>query len=73
VLFRSGDFIVVARGEQFRVQAAYASRPEVKRIVGQLRGARKADSASVGQRVISATRRLVSRLPAVAGLTRQAT
>ncbi len=65
-----GDFIVVARGEQFRVQAAYASRPEVKRIVGQLRGPRKADSASVGQRVVSATRRLVSSLPAVAGLTR---
>jgi len=72
-LMGKGDFIVVARGEQFRVQAAYASRPEVKRIVGQLRSARRPEPTGVGQRVVSATRRLVSSLPAVAGLIREAT
>ena len=69
-LMGKGDFIVVARGEQFRIQAAYVSRPEAKRIADQLGGARKSEPISVGQKVISATRRLVSSLPAVAGLTR---
>jgi len=69
-LLGRGDFIVVARGEQVRIQAAYASPHEIRRIVAQLGGRARGDSRRFGRRVASATRRLVSGLPAPAKATR---
>ncbi len=73
-LLGKGDFLVVARGEQLRVQGAYASGSEMRRVVGRLckgsNGHGAAPSGGLGQRVVDRTRRLVYRLPAVAGSRR---
>jgi DNA segregation ATPase FtsK/SpoIIIE-like protein len=71
-LLGHGDFLVIARGEQLRVQGAYASKAEMKRIVSRLcgaqaRGAREERGASSRQGVIERTKRWVNRLPALAG------
>ena len=80
-LLGKGDFYVIARGEQFRVQGAYASPAEVRRLAGQL--ARKyapkrvpapresAASAGtsltfLGQRMADVTQQLFHRLPVMA-------
>jgi S-DNA-T family DNA segregation ATPase FtsK/SpoIIIE len=68
-LLGRGDFLVVARGEKIRVQGAYASPGQMRRIVAQM-GARQAASvgpAGLGQRVVDVTRRLAHSLPAMAG------
>ena len=77
-LLGKGDFYVIARGQQFRIQAAYASPAQVRRLVGRLARAhaprRPAPQAGdddevdtalgcLGQRVARATRRIAHRLP----------
>jgi S-DNA-T family DNA segregation ATPase FtsK/SpoIIIE len=68
-LLGRGDFLVVARGEKIRVQGAYASAGEMRRIVTHIQAgqAQSQGSAWFGQRVVDATRRLVQSLPAAAG------
>jgi S-DNA-T family DNA segregation ATPase FtsK/SpoIIIE len=68
-LLGRGDFLVVARGEKIRVQGAYASLAQMRRIVAQMQAgqAPRAGSAGLGQRVVDATRRWAHSLPAVAG------
>jgi S-DNA-T family DNA segregation ATPase FtsK/SpoIIIE len=75
-----GDFILVARGEQFRVQGAYASPAEIRRLVGRLAHKyaprrpspheRTVDSRTpltyLGQRMAQVTQQLFHRLPAMA-------
>jgi S-DNA-T family DNA segregation ATPase FtsK/SpoIIIE len=80
-LLGKGDFYVIARGEQFRVQGAYAGPAEVRRLAGQLArkyapkrvprpgGSAAAAGASLtllGQRMAGATPQLFHRLPAMA-------
>jgi S-DNA-T family DNA segregation ATPase FtsK/SpoIIIE len=80
-LLGKGDFYVIARGEQFRVQGAYASPIELRRLVGQLtekytprRPPRRGGStpgtgtplSHLGQRLAQATQQLFHRLPAMA-------
>ena len=74
-LLGKGDFLVVARGEQFRVQGAYASPAEMRqRRSDRLRKPRGGQAASpasgLGQRVMDVTQRWVQRLPALAGVER---
>jgi S-DNA-T family DNA segregation ATPase FtsK/SpoIIIE len=73
-LLGKGDFLVVARGEQLRVQGAYAGRAEIRQVVERLRrprGSQAAPPASgLGQRVMDVTQRWVQRLPALAGVER---
>jgi len=69
-LLGRGDFYVIARGEQLRVQGAYASEAEIKRVVAQLGGGRYPDSTGLRQRVADVTKKLVHHLPAVAGAGR---
>lgn len=69
-LLGKGDFIVVARGEQIRVQGAYASVAEIERIVARLGSPGRPASTGLGQRVVDTTKRLVRGLPAVAGVER---
>jgi len=70
-LLGRGDFLVIARGDQVRIQATYASGREIRQVI-----ARTFRSRSVSQppalpaRVRSVTRRLVSNLPAAAGILR---
>jgi len=68
-LLGRGDFLVVARGEQIRVQGAYASTAEMRRIVTRIRGrqGRVQDPPRLGEKVLGATRRMAHSLPAVAG------
>jgi S-DNA-T family DNA segregation ATPase FtsK/SpoIIIE len=80
-LLGKGDFYVIARGEQFRVQGACASPLEVRRVVGRLAKkhaprrppVRERDGPGVGapltylgQRMAQATQQLFHRLPAMA-------
>jgi S-DNA-T family DNA segregation ATPase FtsK/SpoIIIE len=80
-LLGKGDFYVIARGEQFRVQGAYASPAETRRLVGRLskkhapqrpprpeRRARGTDTplTCLGQRMAQVTQELFHRLPAMA-------
>jgi S-DNA-T family DNA segregation ATPase FtsK/SpoIIIE len=69
-LLGKGDFIVVARGEQVRVQAAYAGDGEIRSAVARLRDGRPPEARGLGQRVAQATRRLVGVLPASIGVSR---
>jgi S-DNA-T family DNA segregation ATPase FtsK/SpoIIIE len=81
-LLGKGDFLVVARGEQLRVQGAYASTAEIGRVVLRLSregggqgdreraGGRRAVAGSLGQRVADAGRQLMHRLPALSGAGR---
>jgi S-DNA-T family DNA segregation ATPase FtsK/SpoIIIE len=69
-LLGKGDFIVVARGEQIRVQGAYASSREIRRITAQLVNSRRPASAPARRSLVSVTRHLVDRLPALAGAGR---
>jgi S-DNA-T family DNA segregation ATPase FtsK/SpoIIIE len=79
-LLGKGDFLVVARGQQFRVQGAYASPSEMRRLVRELVQAKRARTyraasapraesgtslSALGQRVAQATRLLFHRLPAL--------
>jgi S-DNA-T family DNA segregation ATPase FtsK/SpoIIIE len=70
-LLGGGDFVVVARGEQIRVQAAYISPRDCERMaarIGAEAGGRgRAGAEGVGRRVVEATKRLVSGLPVAAG------
>lgn len=68
-LMGRGDFLVIARGETIRVQGAYASPAEMRRVVAQIqaRQGRNPGPVGVGQRVVDATSRLVHSLPALAG------
>jgi len=68
-LLGRGDFLVIARGEKIRVQGAYATASELRRIVSQIRARRGggSDSTGVGQRMVNATSRLIHSLPALAG------
>jgi S-DNA-T family DNA segregation ATPase FtsK/SpoIIIE len=80
-LLGKGDFYVVARGEQFRIQGAYASPAEIRRVVGRLskkhaphrptrqeRGAPVIETpfALLGRRMGHVTQQLFHRLPAMA-------
>jgi S-DNA-T family DNA segregation ATPase FtsK/SpoIIIE len=82
-LLGKGDFLVVARGEQFRVQGAYASASEIRRVVSGLsggssgrwnEGGRERPSVfacgGLGQRVVDVTHKWAQRLPALAGVGR---
>jgi S-DNA-T family DNA segregation ATPase FtsK/SpoIIIE len=68
-LLGRGDFLVIARGEIIRVQGAYASAVEMRRIVARIRGGQEQELGAVGlgQRVVDATRRLARGWPAMAG------
>jgi len=65
---------VVARGEQLRVQGAYASAAEVRQAVTllsrQTGGQSGSPASGLGQRVVDATHKWVQRLPALAGAGR---
>jgi S-DNA-T family DNA segregation ATPase FtsK/SpoIIIE len=61
-LLGRGDFLVVARGETIRVQGAYASVSEIRRLVGKVRGSQQIDEAGLGQKVVRVTKQLVSSL-----------
>ncbi len=50
-LMGRGDFIVVARGTQVRIQGAYIGRRESANLVDQLRGERRESIASLGRRI----------------------
>jgi S-DNA-T family DNA segregation ATPase FtsK/SpoIIIE len=65
-LLGRGDFIVVARGQQVRIQAPYASASEIRRIVAGLSGARQVEPHGLKRSVTDWGRRLASRLPAMA-------
>jgi S-DNA-T family DNA segregation ATPase FtsK/SpoIIIE len=80
-LLGKGDFYVIARGQQFRIQGAYASPAEVRRMVVRLTRAHTpkhrtprestASRASttftyLSQRMVQATQQLFHRLPAMA-------
>jgi S-DNA-T family DNA segregation ATPase FtsK/SpoIIIE len=80
-LLGKGDFYVIARGEQFRIQGAYASSAEMRRLAGRLArkhaprhpSPRTGSSQDVGesltrlgQQVVRATQHLFHRLPAMA-------
>jgi S-DNA-T family DNA segregation ATPase FtsK/SpoIIIE len=78
-LLGKGDFLVVARGEQVRVQGAYASAAEMRRVVSRLSvwsGGQSQDRQSaftagrLGQRVMDVTQRWAQQLPALAGIGR---
>ena len=79
-LLGKGDFLVVARGEQLRVQGAYASASEIRRAVarmcrqpsggGSVRGGVGGRAADVTRRVSATARQLAHRLPALAGVGR---
>jgi S-DNA-T family DNA segregation ATPase FtsK/SpoIIIE len=81
-LLGKGDFLVVARGEQLRVQGAYASAVEIRRAVarmsrqpngsgsGSVRGGVGGQVAEVTRRVSATARQLAHRLPALAGVGR---
>ena len=68
-LLGRGDFLVIARGDKIRVQGAYASVSQMRRIVARIQaGPRHNPSpARIGERFVSATRRLAHRLPEMAG------
>jgi S-DNA-T family DNA segregation ATPase FtsK/SpoIIIE len=80
-LLGQGDFYVIARGEQFRIQGAYASPSEIRRLTGRLtkrytpqrppRQERSTPGAStplthLTQRMTQVTQQLFHRLPAMA-------
>ena len=77
-LLGRGDFLVVARGQQFRVQGAYAGPSEMRRLVRELVQSKRAHTrraprpqpstplADLGERISSATQLLFHRLPALA-------
>ena len=69
-LLGKGDFIVVARGEQMRVQGAFVTAPEIKRTVARIRGERPTATANLSRRFGDATRWLLSDLPLFAGIGR---
>ncbi|MBL7200654.1 MAG: DNA translocase FtsK [Anaerolineae bacterium] len=69
-LLGKGDFIVVARGEQVRVQGSYAGPQEIRRIVMQLCNGKHVSSPRLGKRVADATKRLVSNLSITAQAAR---
>jgi S-DNA-T family DNA segregation ATPase FtsK/SpoIIIE len=69
-LLGKGDFIVVARGEQMRVQGAFAGNHEIRRVVDSLQQGKPPLSAGIGQRLATATKRLAGSLPAIAGAAR---
>ena len=68
-LLGRGDFLVIARGDKVRVQGAYASAAEMRRIVARIGSGQEKGQGAVGlgQRVVDATRRLARGLPAMAG------
>jgi S-DNA-T family DNA segregation ATPase FtsK/SpoIIIE len=81
-LLGRGDFLVVARGQQFRLQGAYASSSEMRRLVRELVQGKRARThrapgpqsraqpstpfADLGERISRATQLLFHRLPALA-------
>jgi S-DNA-T family DNA segregation ATPase FtsK/SpoIIIE len=74
-LLGKGDFLVVARGEQLRVQGAYASATDIRRAVARLQNRRSNPSASAptdgfGRQAVHATQKWVQRLPVWAGVRR---
>jgi DNA segregation ATPase FtsK/SpoIIIE-like protein len=74
-LLGKGDFLVVARGEQLRVQGAYASATDIRRAVARLQNRRSNPGASTptdgfGRQVMDATQKWVQRLPVWAGVRR---
>ena len=77
-LLGRGDFYVIARGEQMRVQGAYASEAEIKRVVARLaggqgggqEGGRYLAAGGLWRRVADVTQKLAHNLPAVAGTGR---
>ena len=69
-LMGRGDFIVVARGEQVRIQAPYAGASEIRRLVARLQGSSaRSEAPRLGNRALDTARRLVGRLPLVADTT----
>jgi DNA segregation ATPase FtsK/SpoIIIE-like protein len=78
LLLGKGDFVVVARGEQMRVQGPYASSQQVRRVVTRLlqgrTGQRPADTSAPRewtQQLLNVTRRLATVLPSVEGASQQ--
>jgi S-DNA-T family DNA segregation ATPase FtsK/SpoIIIE len=79
-LLGKGDFLVVARGEQLRVQGAYASAGEIRRAVARMSGQTQGSGSERGgvgrragdvtRRVSATARQLAQRLPALAGVGR---
>jgi S-DNA-T family DNA segregation ATPase FtsK/SpoIIIE len=69
-LLGKGDFIVVARGEQIRVQGTYIGPQDIRRIVMRIQNGkppgRPPGSPGLGKRVADATKRLVNNLPVIA-------
>lgn len=72
LLLGKGDFIVVARGQQLRVQGPYASAADVRRAVARVSEGRRSPSPSWGQRFLGLTKRLVDTFPSMAGAVQQA-
>jgi S-DNA-T family DNA segregation ATPase FtsK/SpoIIIE len=72
LLLGKGDFVVVARGEQLRVQGPYSSSSEVRRLASRLSEGRKSQEPSWGQRFFGVTKRLVDTFPSMAGVVQQA-
>lgn len=66
-LLGRGDFVVVARGEKIRLQGAYASPAEMRRMVSQIRTDQGQSECETGlrQRLTDASRRLMQSLPAM--------
>ena len=72
LLLGKGDFVVVARGEQMRVQGPYASSQQVRRVVTRLLQGRKPPEPGWGQRFLGMTRRLATAFPSMGGAVQQA-
>jgi S-DNA-T family DNA segregation ATPase FtsK/SpoIIIE len=71
LLMGQGDFVLVARGEQLRVQGPYISAGEVKRLVANLSGGRRKEPGW-GERFLGMTRRLAGALVAPSEMAQQA-
>jgi len=69
-LLGKGDFIVVARGEQIRVQGAFADARDIKQIIASLQPSGRRATNRVGRRFANVTKRLAGSLPAVVGVGR---
>jgi S-DNA-T family DNA segregation ATPase FtsK/SpoIIIE len=69
-LLGRGDFVVIARGQQMRVQAAFASPAEIRRVAASLNGPFRDGSSGIGSRVKNAGQRLANALPALVGMVR---
>jgi len=70
LLMGQGDFVLVARGEQLRVQGPYISSREIKRLVTQLSEGRRRE-AGRGERFLGMTRRLTAALATPGGMVEQ--